>query len=245
MFVGADQAEATVEPAVVVPIDPSGGRELDVRDRLVRVLVEHRRADALGVVEAVDGLHERIVVRVTDGPDRGSDALEREVLSEANRRVLGAGVRVTDDLVRADRAVLSLAFSKRHPPWCHDEIDPLPVLRVPGDDALREHVEDERHIHPACAGADVGEVGHPGVIGARGQWSRGSGNLARMPLLAWIVVRIAFARVMPWRPSDRMARSTAPREASAIAERRIRSVIFSARTSLPERACGDWSRLHP
>ena len=41
-----------------------------------------------------------------------------------------------------------------------------------------------------------------------------------------IVVRIVFARVTPDRPSRRMARSTAPREALGIAVRRISAVIF-------------------
>ena len=93
-LVRGDHAEATVEPAEVVPIDPRGGRELDVRDRLVRALVEDRGADSFGLVDAVDRLHQSVVVRVADGPDRGGDLLEREVACEPDRCVLGAGVRV-------------------------------------------------------------------------------------------------------------------------------------------------------
>ena len=41
-----------------------------------------------------------------------------------------------------------------------------------------------------------------------------------------IVVRIPFARVMPDRPSARIARFTAPRDAFGRAVRRINAVIF-------------------
>jgi len=47
-----------------------------------------------------------------------------------------------------------------------------------------------------------------------------------MPSLAGIVVRIPFARVTPDKPRERIARSTAPRDAPGIAVRRISAVIF-------------------
>lgn len=44
--------------AMVVPVDPTGGGILDVREGLVRAVVEDRGADAFDVAEAVDCLHE-------------------------------------------------------------------------------------------------------------------------------------------------------------------------------------------
>ena len=49
-----------MKPAVVVPVHPACGGVLDVTDRLVRACVEDRCADALGFVEPVDALHERV-----------------------------------------------------------------------------------------------------------------------------------------------------------------------------------------
>ena len=43
----------------------------------------------------------------------------------------------------------------------------LAGLSVPGDDPLGEHVEDERHVHPAGPAPHVGEVRNPGVIRPR------------------------------------------------------------------------------
>ena len=50
--------------------------------------MEDRGADALGLEQVVDRLHEGVVVGVADGPDRGGDALEVEVLGVPDRGVL-------------------------------------------------------------------------------------------------------------------------------------------------------------
>src|SRR4051794_16411890 len=71
---------------LLYPVDPAGGGVLDVGDGLVRSVVEDGRADALGLVEAVDGFHQGVVVGVADRPDRGPDALEFEVLGESDGR---------------------------------------------------------------------------------------------------------------------------------------------------------------
>ena len=47
-LVRADHAEATVEAAVLVPVDPVGGRVLDVADGPVGAVVEDGGADAFG-----------------------------------------------------------------------------------------------------------------------------------------------------------------------------------------------------
>lgn len=77
----AHHANGGVDAPLVVPVDPAGGRVFDVRDRLVRPVVEERRADALGLEQAVDRFDERVVVRVADRADRGADPFLDEVLS--------------------------------------------------------------------------------------------------------------------------------------------------------------------
>jgi len=47
-----------------------------------------RGADAFGFEEPDHRLHQRVVVRIGHGPDRGADALELEVLGERDRRAL-------------------------------------------------------------------------------------------------------------------------------------------------------------
>lgn len=51
-----------MEPSLVVPVDPAGSGELDIRARLVRPVVEDGRADAFALVETVDGLYQGVVV---------------------------------------------------------------------------------------------------------------------------------------------------------------------------------------
>ena len=48
-----------MEPALVVPLDPAGSRQLELLERAPRTLL----ADELGLVETDDGLSQRIVVR--------------------------------------------------------------------------------------------------------------------------------------------------------------------------------------
>jgi len=52
-LVGWDQPDTRVEPAVVVPVGPGRGGELDIGDGLVGAGVKDRRADALGLLETV------------------------------------------------------------------------------------------------------------------------------------------------------------------------------------------------
>ena len=56
--------KAGVEASVVVPIDPAGGGELDIGQGLVGAVVEDGGVAAFGLVEAIDALHQGVVVGV-------------------------------------------------------------------------------------------------------------------------------------------------------------------------------------
>lgn len=56
--------------------------------------MEHGSADTFGLVETVDGFHERVVVGVADAPDGRVDSFEGEVLGEPDRGVLGGSVHM-------------------------------------------------------------------------------------------------------------------------------------------------------
>lgn len=87
-----------VDAPVVVPVDPAGRRELDVQEGPERSRTEDGRANAFGLEQAVHRLHERVIVGVAEGPDRGRDALEREKLGQLNPCVLRTGVAVLDQI---------------------------------------------------------------------------------------------------------------------------------------------------
>ena len=91
-----EHPEGAVEAPFVVPVDPAGRRVLDVCEGSEGPAVEDGRADAFGLKQAVYAFHKGVIERVPDGPDRGRDALEVEVLGVANGRVLGSGIAVTD-----------------------------------------------------------------------------------------------------------------------------------------------------
>jgi hypothetical protein len=59
-----------VEPAVVPPVDPFGRLDLEVVDGAPWTMA----TDELGLVEAVDGLGQRVVVTVSFGADRGDSS---------------------------------------------------------------------------------------------------------------------------------------------------------------------------
>ena len=63
-------AQGAVEPDLVEPVDPRQRGELEVVDVAPGAFV----ADAFGLVEADDGLGERVVVGIADGPDRSDSA---------------------------------------------------------------------------------------------------------------------------------------------------------------------------
>ena len=53
------------------------------------------------------------------------------------------------------------AVPDRHLERVERQVSTQRPRRLPADDAPGEHVDDERHVHPAAVGLDVGQVGDP------------------------------------------------------------------------------------
>ena len=81
---GWDVADPPQQAAVVVPIDPFERGELDGLEASPLPAA----ADDLGLVEAVNSLGERVVVRVADAADGGLDPFFGEALGVPGRDVL-------------------------------------------------------------------------------------------------------------------------------------------------------------
>jgi hypothetical protein len=81
---GRHVADRFEEAAVVEPVDPFEGSELD----RLKALPWAKAVDDLGLVEAVDGLREGVVITVSDAADGGIDAGPDQTLSIVNGNVL-------------------------------------------------------------------------------------------------------------------------------------------------------------
>jgi hypothetical protein len=84
VFCGWDVVEGAVQATLVPPPDPLEGGQLDLFGGAPRPAW----ADQLGLVQAVDGFREGIVVAVALGADRGHRALVGQPLGVADGQVL-------------------------------------------------------------------------------------------------------------------------------------------------------------
>lgn len=79
---------------MVVHVDPARGRVLHLGEAAVGPGGQNGGAHTLGFEQPDHALHQRVVVGVTNGADRGADALKVEMPSEPSRVVLRPSVRV-------------------------------------------------------------------------------------------------------------------------------------------------------
>lgn len=141
------------QSTVVEPVDPVERGALDLLAR-----APGRRAmDHLGLVKAVDGLGQRVVVGVPYAAYRGLQAGLHEPLCVADRHVLNASVAVMDQAIRADR----LARVERLLERVEHEVRLHRGRRFPAHDATGEDVDDEGDIDPSLPLRDVGEIADP------------------------------------------------------------------------------------
>ena len=90
-----DAAEVVEDASVVEPVDTFESGEFEIVEAAPGSLV----ANQSGLVEAVDRLGERVVIRIASGPDRLDNPVFGESLGVANRQILPAAVAVMNELV--------------------------------------------------------------------------------------------------------------------------------------------------
>lgn len=213
VFDGWDVPYFTVESAAAVPVDPLGRREFG----LGRCPPGPAGFDQLGSEESDRGLHEGVVVGVTDRADRSSDAHGVQMLGKPEARILRPGVRVLCQLACRVGESVSVALSKSHLQGVQDEPGLLRCGGGPANDPAAEGVHDEGDegdVDDSGPRPDVGDVSNPAAV------RRWRDELAvqqvRRPLaeLSGIVVMTLFPRTAPVMPGSRIRRSTVHRAAS-------------------------------
>ena len=156
-LLGAEVAERGVRPHPVV-------EALDVLEYLQRRLLaalEGARVHALRLHEAHQRLHRGVVPRRRDRPRRGPDAVVAHGAAEPERHVLRPVVRVVYAARRRPPA------GDRHPERVVGQRGAHAVGHRPPDDPPGPYVHHERQVEPPAAGAHVGDVGEPRLVGAR------------------------------------------------------------------------------
>ena len=102
-----------------------------------------------------------VVVGVSDGAHRGSDAGFFVSTAESQRRVLAALVGVVDHIFR-------LTLSDSHIECAHDQLGPQMVLHGPSHDPAAEHVEQDGQVQEPAHCRHIGDVRHPEPVGRLG-----------------------------------------------------------------------------
>jgi len=90
-----DVGQVAVRAVVVVPVDPAQGGQLDVFDGLPGPSLAGGATDQFGLVVAVHGFGQRVVIRLTDCADRGHRTDLGEALAVSHGRELAARIAVT------------------------------------------------------------------------------------------------------------------------------------------------------
>src|SRR3954465_9304599 len=108
-------ADGLQEPPVVEPVDPFQRGELDG----LEVSPWPAAMDHLGLVEAVDGFGESIVIGISDAADRRLDACFSQALGVLNGYVLAAPVAVVHEPATMDRPSIMQCLLQRieHEAW--------------------------------------------------------------------------------------------------------------------------------
>ena len=145
--------------------------------------------DHLGLVEAVDGLGERVVVAVADAADRRLDAGLGQALGVLDRDVLAAAIAVVDEPAAMDRPPIMQSLLQR----IEHEARMRRARHPPADDPAGIGIDDEGDVDEAGPGRDIGEVGDPQHVRPR-----------RLELAVDVVQR-AWRRLVADRGLDRLA----------------------------------------
>ena len=154
-----DIAKRLQEPSVAEPADPFEGRQFDGLEAASRPAP----VDDLGLVEAVDGLGEGIVVAVSNATDRRLDVGPGQTLGVFDREVFHTPIGMVDEANAVQRTALMKRLLERieNKAGVGRATDP-PAADPPADDPLGKGVDDEGDIDEAGPGPSrVTAVGAP------------------------------------------------------------------------------------
>ena len=145
-----DEADGLQKPAIVEPVHPLEGCELDG----LEVAPRASSMDDLSLVEAVDRFGEGVVVRIADAADGRLDPGFGEPLGVLDRNILGAAIAMMNEAAAAGRpSVMERLFE-----GVQDEVRMRCPAGSPADDPPRISVDDEGDIDEAGPGRDVGRI---------------------------------------------------------------------------------------
>src|ERR1700730_10234354 len=159
-FCWGNVADGLQQPAMVEPVHPFERGELDGFERAPwPTPVDH-----LGLVEAVDGLGQRVVVAVADAAHGRLDTSFGQALGVLDRDVLATSIAVMNKPSTMQRAPVmqSLFESIEH------EAGMCRSRNPPADDAPGEGIDDKGDVDEARPGRDMCEVRDPQRVRPRG-----------------------------------------------------------------------------
>src|SRR5271169_1857777 len=163
-----------VQALGVIPVNPFQGREHDVIGPAPRPF----SLDELFLVEAVQRLGRRIIIRISLAPDRPDRADLAEPLGIADRGILNSAIRMMDQLAVHPVATRPDSHFKR----VERQLSPERIGNLPADNHPGKQVKDERCINKANGSLYVSNVSYPAAVRRR------RGEVAfqqvRRPLLA-------------------------------------------------------------
>jgi hypothetical protein len=119
--------------------------------------LRHGPIDHLGLVEAVDGFDEGIVIGISDTADRGLHACFSQALGIFDRDVLAAPVAMVHKPAAMDRPPIVQCLLQR----IEHEARMRRARGPPAHDPAGVGIDDEGDVDEAGPGRDIGEVGEP------------------------------------------------------------------------------------
>ncbi len=151
-----------MQPPTVEPPHPPHRRRLHL---LPRAPTRRPGVDQLALEQADRALHQRIVIRRAHPTDRTVHAMIEQLLAERQTRILTAGIRMMNHAVSNEPPIGSTpdAHSLLQSP--HHQLAALTGTDRETQDAPREAVLQERHVHPPFTSEHVREVRHPNDVG--------------------------------------------------------------------------------
>jgi hypothetical protein len=142
---------------LVKPVHPIEGFPLERLDCLPGAFL----ANNFGLVKAIDGLGQRIVVAVSGAAHRGLDSRLQEPLAVANGDVLRALVAVVNQ-----PALVGFTGAERLLQGIQNKVCLHVATDPPAHDEPRVDIDNKGHIRKPLPSRDKGKVSHPELVGA-------------------------------------------------------------------------------